>query len=80
MRFVESKESVDNSESLSTVSISGPDGGVILATLDFATHTWRPDDGGNIPDAPYPVEILAPRGSGAVLVEMKADGTFVDVP
>lgn len=79
MRFVEGKESVDNSESLSPVSISGPDGGVILATLDFATHTWRPDESANIPDAPYPVEILAPRGTGAVLVEMRADGTFVDV-
>jgi hypothetical protein len=66
-------------ESLSPVVISGPDGGVILATLDFARHTWRPDDGGNIPDAHYPVETLAPRGTAMVLVEMNADGTFTEV-
>ncbi len=64
---------------LSPVVLSGEDGGVVYATLDFAKRTWTLDDGSGIPGDFAAVNVMAPRPSGDVLVEMRPDGTFSEV-
>ncbi len=65
--------------SLSPVVLSGEDGGVVYATLDFLSRTWKLDDGSAIASDFSSVNVMAPRPSGDVLVEMKPDGTFSEV-
>ena len=61
------------------VVLSGEGGSQKPATLDFANGTWALDGGVCMSANFFPINVLAPRPSGDVLVELHANGTFCEV-